>query len=232
MDLSYFLKFGPIWYAMFLLSILFHKFTHAFISAKLGDTTSLKDGLKTINPVPHIKRNIIGLLIFPIIFFIQFGFVLGWADTPFNSAWGKKNPKHLALMMLSGPLANLVMLIIFFFLISIFIKEGILIESKIISFSLFAFSLKSLFLSEFLCIGFSINLILFLLNILPLPSLDGSAIILFFTKKEKAVFLIDKFFNKKYGILSGIVAGILFILFITPIHESVVKFIFYIASSI
>lgn len=229
MDINYYLKVGIIWYTMFLMSLVIHEVSHAYLSNRFGDKTAFKAGLNSINPIPHIKRNIVGLLIFPIIFFIKFGFMLGWADTPFNSDWARKNPKHLALTMLSGPITNLLLFLFFFSLILILIRTGIFFEPNLFSLTLFAYSKNYMILAYILCIGFSINLILLIWNMIPFPTLDGFSIVFLFLNRDRAGSLIDKFFNKSFSIISGIGSGIIFLLFIGSIHETIVRFLYFLA---
>lgn len=226
MDIFYYLKIGIIWYFMFLISIIVHEATHSIVASILGDKTAQMKGLASINPIPHIKREIIGMLVVPIISFIKFGFVIGWGSSPFNLKWATNYHRRLALLMLSGPLSNLCILFTASCLIYYCIHNGIFYKPTILSYTLVAFSSKYMLLAYILSITFSINLILLFLNILPLPTLDGSSLILFFIKKNKAIKMINIFFNKKLQWISLAISIILYIIIFRNFHEILVNFLY------
>ncbi len=171
---------GILWYVVFLFSMTFHEAAHGFVSMKLGDRTAYEGGQVTLDPIPHVRREPIGTVLVPIISYIFGGWMIGWASAPFNVEWSARYPKRAALMALAGPLANLLLASCAFFLIKAGIWLHILLPPETISFIRVAVpATEGFFSSVVKCvsIGFSLNLLLFVFNLLPLPPLDGSGIV-------------------------------------------------------
>ncbi len=57
-----------IWYIVFLLSTTFHEFAHAFVAKLGGDLTAYNGGQVSLDPIPHIRREPLGMLVFPLLF--------------------------------------------------------------------------------------------------------------------------------------------------------------------
>src|SRR5450432_2738697 len=98
-----------IWYLVFLFSTTFHEFSHAFLAYKGGDLTAYETGHVTLDPSPHIRRSPIGMVLVPLLSYLQLHWMVGFASVPFNADWGRKNPTKQALMSLAGPMANLLL---------------------------------------------------------------------------------------------------------------------------
>ncbi|MGC4091594.1 MAG: site-2 protease family protein [Polyangiaceae bacterium] len=97
-----------VWYLVFVFSTTCHEAAHAFAALKGGDRTAYSMGQVTLDPLPHIKREPIGMVIVPILSF-QMGMMIGWASTPFDPSWGARYPRRWALMSFAGPLTNFVL---------------------------------------------------------------------------------------------------------------------------
>lgn len=204
---------GLTWYIIFLFSTTLHEASHAFISMKLGDSTAYEGGQVSLNPLPHVKREPFGTVLVPIISFFLGGWMIGWASAPYNAEWAFNHPKRSAAMALGGPAANLFIL----FLCAIGIKLGIAYnifyapESINISSVVRAYDSGTYTaLAKFLSIGFSLNLILFTFNLLPIPPLDGSAIIKFFMPDDLARKYMSFVFQPGIGIIGILIAWNLF----------------------
>ena len=69
-----------VWYLVFLFSTTFHEFSHAFLAYKGGDLTAYETGHVTLDPSPHIRRSPIGMVLVPIISYVQLGWMVGFAS--------------------------------------------------------------------------------------------------------------------------------------------------------
>ncbi len=121
-----FLALGLIWYVVFLFSTTCHEAAHAFAAKLGGDLTAFHGGQVSLDPIPHIRREPFGMVVFPILSFITGGWMMGWASAPYDPEWSYRHPRRAAWMSLAGPAANL----------SLAILAGILIHAGL-AFSLF-----------------------------------------------------------------------------------------------
>ena len=134
-----------------IISICTHEFVHAYTALKLGDDTAARNGHLTFNPLKQMG-------VFSLLLFCLFG--LAWGRVPVNPAnlRGKYAP---ALVAFSGPLSNIVLSQIFILL----------------TFICFKAQLENEFAISMLFYGAHLNIVLFILNMLPVPGFDGYAII-------------------------------------------------------
>lgn len=147
-----------------LMAITIHEFSHALIAYKLGDPTAKYSGRLTLNPVSHLD-----LLGFIFLFLLH----IGWAKpVPVNPYYFRNPEKDMAKVAIAGPLSNL----IFAFILSLILRIFFLFS---FTENLFFFYLYKIFLSTYI-----INLILAFFNLLPVPPLDGSKILILFLPFE------------------------------------------------
>jgi len=140
-----------------LLGLTIHEFCHALCAWKLGDNTARDQGRLTLNPLKHI--DVIGFL-----FIIFAGF--GWAKPVQFSPENLRNLRRdKALIAAAGPLSNLVLGVVFIYILKAFI------------FYIEYFNNYNEHLVYILYSAASINLGLFIFNLLPIPPLDGSHIV-------------------------------------------------------
>lgn len=170
---------GLIWYAVFLFSTTVHESAHAWTAFRLGDPTAYHGGQVTLNPLPHVKREIFGTVVVPLLTYALSGWMMGWASAPYDPLWAARHPKRAAWMSLAGPGANLMLVL----LSALAIRAGIWMEAlaapESITFSRVVVPLAAggavSGLATLLSILFTLNLLLFAFNLLPLPPLDGSS---------------------------------------------------------
>lgn len=179
---------GLIWYPVFLLSTTLHEASHAYAAMLGGDLTGYHEGQVTLDPRPHIKREPFGMVVVPILTFFMSGWMLGWASVPFDTRWADRFPHRAGWMSLAGPAANLALVILAGLGIHLGMKFGLLEQPASIDFSTVTSALSGDFgfLAYGLSILFSLNLILFVFNLLPFPPLDGSGVILLFMSEKVA----------------------------------------------
>jgi Zn-dependent protease len=178
---------GLLWYAVFVVSTALHEAAHAWTAFRFGDSTAYDAGLVTLDPLPHIQRSPFGMVIIPILSFFSGGWLIGWASTPYDPSWAHHNRRKAALMALSGPAANLLLVLVAALLIRGGMLLGWLAKPDTVLFAHIVDGNGTGLADGFatlVSIMFSLNLLLFVFNLLPLPPLDGSSVItLFFSAK-------------------------------------------------
>jgi Zn-dependent protease len=180
---------GIIWYVIFIISTTFHEACHGFAAVKLGDPTACHHGLVTLDPVPHIRRSPFGMVIIPILSYLLSGWMIGWASSPFDPYWAQNNRKKAAWMALAGPAANLFLVLV----AALIIRSGMLLgffhAPESITFTRVT-EANALGLANsvavIVSILFSLNLLLLVFNLIPLPPLDGSNVLLLFLSEQAA----------------------------------------------
>jgi Zn-dependent protease len=174
------LALGLTWFLVFLFSTTLHEAAHALAAYRLGDPTAYHGGQVTLNPLPHVMREPIGMVAIPLITFFTRGWMMGWASAPYDPAWARRYPRRAAVMALAGPAANLTLVLISGLLIRGGMAAGLFKAPDTISFTHVTASAAAGPAAGAvvpLSLLFSLNLMLFLFNLLPLPPLDGSAVI-------------------------------------------------------
>ena len=161
------------------------------MALRLGDDTAYRGGQVTLDPTPHIRRAPIGMVVVPILSYLLGGWMIGWASAPYDPAWAARHPKHAATMSLAGPLANLLIVLLAALAIHVGMHFHYFQPPEHTNFSrvVDTYDVRNdmqYFASSFLSIAFSLNLLLFTFNLLPLPPLDGSGVLMYFVKEESA----------------------------------------------
>ena len=145
-------------------AITVHEVAHGWVASKLGDQTARLSGRLTLNPIKHIDP--VGTIVVPLVMIVLTPFAFGWAK-PVPVNWRNlNNPRRdMALVAAAGPGANVIMLVLWTLLLMILFgaSHGI--------------SYTSILFVEMAKVGIIINIVLIVLNLLPLPPLDGSRIV-------------------------------------------------------
>lgn len=174
---------GLAWYVVFLFSTCCHEAAHAWAALRLGDPTAYLGGQVSLDPLPHVRREPFGTVVFPLLSFaLSRQWMMGWASAPFDPAWADRHPRRAGWMALAGPAANLLLVLVAALSIRIGIATGGFEAPSSATFSSVVAAADGLpaALGTLLSILFSLNLVLFAFNLLPLPPLDGSSVLALF----------------------------------------------------
>ncbi len=153
-----------IWILPVLLAVSLHEAAHAWMANKKGDSTARLLGRLTFNPLKHIDP--IGTILVPAVLLAFTGYAFGWAKpVPVNARYLANPKKDMMWIALAGPVSNFIMAIGWAIILNISI---LFLDSR---------SSVSLFFLLMPVAGITINVILGVLNLLPVPPLDGSRII-------------------------------------------------------
>src|SRR5215210_7675758 len=98
---------GFLWFLACLFSPTVHEAMHALVALRGGDPTAYHGGQVSLSPVPHIRREPIGMLVVPLLTALTQGWAIGWASTPYDPRWAARYPRRAALMAAAGPAGNL-----------------------------------------------------------------------------------------------------------------------------
>ncbi len=174
------LVLGLTWFVVFLFSTTLHEAGHAFAAYRLGDPTAYHGGQVTLNPLPHIQREPFGMILVPLITFATMGWMMGWASAPYDPTWARRYPRRAAVMALAGPFANLLLVLVSGLAMRAGLTTGVFGPPSGFSFTELVSSAGPGVLAGAaapLSILFSLNLLLCVFNLVPLPPLDGSAVL-------------------------------------------------------
>lgn len=152
-----------VWILPVIFAITVHEVAHGWVAKKFGDNTAFMQGRLTLNPIKHIDW--IGTVILPgLLLLTGTGFIFGWAKPVPVDARNFKNPRRdMAWVALAGPGSNILMAIGW----ALLARIGVIIGIEAVSLPLIYTGIA----------GISINLVLALINLLPIPPLDGSRIL-------------------------------------------------------
>jgi Zn-dependent protease len=221
---------GMMWYVVFLFSTTVHEAAHAFAALKLGDDTAYHGGQVTLDPIPHIRREPLGTVIVPIISFLISGWMIGWASTPYDPHWAERYPRRSAWMSLAGPASNLLLVLFSAMMIRIGIVMGYFIEPDSISFTHIttAAGETGIFVAVamFFSIMFTLNLLLVVFNLLPIPPLDGSGVLPLLMKKEQALRYMNFINQSNFSFLGLFIAWNIFDKLFDPIHLMAINLLY------
>jgi len=151
-------------------AITLHEVAHGWVASKLGDTTALMLGRVTLNPTKHIDP--FGTVIVPILTILLTGFMFGWAKpVPVNFNNLNHRRRDMVFVAVAGPFANLVMAFLWGAIAKLSLLLSVSDAHPILKVTATFIHLSSQF-------GILINIVFMFLNLLPVPPLDGSRIIL------------------------------------------------------
>ncbi len=191
--LYYPLELMPYVVITLIVAFTMHELAHAYVAYRFGDDTAARQGRLTLNPIKHLD-------VFGTILILVAGF--GYSPVPVNRRAFKRPRLAGVLVSVAGPVSNLLLAFIGFFLLVLMHAYGMELLS--------AFSMG---LDRFFSIWIQLNLALCLFNLLPLPPLDGYRIIEDLVPPRVRAKMTQ---FESYGII------VFLVLFVTPVGSYVV----------
>ncbi len=168
-------------------AIVLHEVAHGWVANRLGDHTARDMGRLTLNPIPHI--DLFGTIIFPILCIVLNSPIFGYAKpVPINPYNFKDPKKGMAISSLAGPAVNILMALFFVLLLRLIgFLDGSIPQPYGNWFTVpFAYMLVY---------GIMINVVLAVLNLVPIPPLDGSRVAYWLlpAKQAAAYYHLERF---------------------------------------
>lgn len=152
-----------IWALPVLFAVTLHEVAHGWVARYFGDDTAAQQGRLSLNPIRHVDP--VGTLLVPAVLVALGGFIFGWAKpVPVNFGRLRQPKRDMIWVALAGPGANLAMALAWGLGLKLAFAMGG--NTPIVQGV------------AYMCVaGILINLILMVLNLLPLPPLDGSRVV-------------------------------------------------------
>lgn len=147
-----------------IISLTVHEASHGLFAWLGGDSTAKDAGLVTVNPIPHMRREPIGMILIPVVvlYLSKGAYCFGGASAPIDPYWAARYPKKAALMSAAGPLANVVLATIAFAVLYFIARPDSANERAI---------------GEIAWVFVWLNMLLALFNLIPLPPFDGAGVV-------------------------------------------------------
>jgi Zn-dependent protease len=201
---------GIFYICILIMSIVLHEVSHGYAAYRLGDDTAMLDGRLTLNPIKHLDP--FGSVILPLLLFISTSgsFLIGWArPVPYNPKNLRNKKLGTIIVASAGIISNLILALFFSLVIRFAPNFGIPFYDILSPHPLYKIS----------SIIVLLNLVLAIFNLIPIPPLDGSKILL---QLLPAKYRYIENFLEKWGLflllffilfLWGKVAPIIYIIF-------------------
>lgn len=188
--------------AILLMSVVIHEVSHGYAAFAFGDVTAKYAGRLTLNPFKHLDMT--GSIFVPILTYLTGGVVFGWAKpVPYNP-YNLKNARIAEpFVAAAGPLSNFIIAIVF----------GLLIR-----FGAGTDLLSSAFL-DITKLLVTVNLVLGIFNLIPVPPLDGSKLLFAFLPQK---------FNEWRRMMEHnfLIVAIVAIFLLSPVISPIVTFLY------
>ncbi len=218
-----------LWYVALLFSLTFHEAAHAWAARRGGDPTAYLGGQVTLDPRPHIRREPFGTVFVPLLAFAMAGWMIGWASTPFDPHWAARHPRRAAWMALAGPAANALLVVAAGLAIRAGVAGGAFAPTPGLGLDALVVSPEGGVAQTFaalLSVLFSLNLLLLVFNLIPVPPLDGASAIGLLLPERLALRLQVAFRRPFWGFAGILAAWLLIREVFGPVYRIAVAMLF------
>jgi len=205
---------GLIQFVIFLFSTTCHEAAHAFAAKRGGDPTAFNSGQASLNPLPHIRREPIGMILVPLLCFAVGSPMIGWASAPYDPLWARRYPRRAALMSLAGPMANFALVLIAALLLNAGAVTGFFSTDQAGG------------IMTFLGVLFSLNILLGIFNLIPIPPLDGFTALALFLPESASLRLFDFGVQmRRFSFLALLLGWQYFGVILTPVKVTAIHYL-------
>jgi Zn-dependent protease len=214
---------GVLWFLAFLFSTTVHEAMHALAAWRGGDPTAYHGGQVSLSPIPHIRREPIGMLVVPLLTALTQGWALGWASTPYDPNWAARYPKRAAIMAAAGPAGNLLVAAVALILLRIGLAADWFVPAPYVSLQRLVVTAGGLetLVGTLLSILIVLNVLLAAFNLLPLPPLDGASVLgLFLPGFSRQMREFSQ--NPMFSLIGLLIAWRVFPLIVQPLFSFVI----------
>lgn len=154
-----------MWALPLIFAITLHEVAHGYVAYLLGDYTAKLSGRLSLNPIKHI--DLIGTIVVPLLMMTVSSFIFGWAKpVPVDPRNFKHMRRDLAMVALAGPLSNLLMAVIW----GLIAKIGMMLRMSGNDW----LGVPLIYMGG---AGIMLNVVLGVLNLIPIPPLDGGKLL-------------------------------------------------------
>ena len=212
-------------YFVLLFAITIHEASHGWAAKKFGDLTAFNLGRVTINPIPHIDP--IGTVLLPLLMMFTGIPLIGWAKPVPVNPMNLRNPRRDNLWIsAAGPISNFTAAISFFVIIRILkFSSPKFFQAAFYTVSSHAEQLQvAQGLGLILYYGILINTFLAIFNLIPIPPLDGSGVLMGFLSNE-AIERYEKIRPYGFFIIIGLVWIGFFRIVLIPVQSIILTLI-------
>jgi Zn-dependent protease len=160
--------------AVLLPSVMLHEISHGAVALAFGDDTAKRAGRLTFNPIAHIDP--FGTVLLPLILALSGAGMFGWAKpVPVNPARLRNPRQHSLLVSLAGPVTNIALAVAAIGLLRVLYPTSLAAIRFALAHGLYPNSSNT---TLAVLLGFvTVNVVLAAFNLLPIPPLDGSALV-------------------------------------------------------
>jgi Zn-dependent protease len=218
---------GFLWFVSFLFSTTVHEAMHALAAWRLGDPTAYNGGQVTLSPAPHVAREPVGMLLVPLLTSLTQGWAIGWASCPYDPLWAERYPKRAAVMAAAGPFGNFMIAVGAFVLVRAGLELGWFVAPETVSLdSLVERTQGPSYITTMLSVLIVQNVFLGTFNLLPLPPLDGSAVLTGLVPERHALALRNLSRNGMMSMMGLVIAWQIFPMATDPLFSLVLRLLY------